>query len=429
MAAQFAALNPKLPPTHAGQLLRDFIDAFDSVQEQLKKGTTPAVVPLTKISLLGTEGVAILKKHLEDATNARFTFSVNASANSVTLIPTGPMPPKPAVTAQTLASPAGVASKASGSKVPRPPNAFIIYRKEWHSRTVAQNPGLHNNAISVILGQKWKAEADHVRAEYKRRAEDAKTQHATNNPGYQYQPRKPSEKKKRMTKNKLAKLAAKAEENGNIIGELAQQPLPDDFDPVSMLDEHLGACAEAQAFTVNAYGQVPVQRAPVLHTNHPWNGFHSGPDPNDTFCSTLEAWNRAHPLLDSVTGDAAFTAQPMINGIGVTFENTNTYLPGVGFYEDAANAAAQSTQENVMSPTGGMDTPHDPYAEVHRQDRLTLDFGDLVDYDGCAGNSGPNSVDPAEADLTYDTDDQVQEADLNNFALSMVGDENAHLYD
>jgi hypothetical protein len=28
------------------------------------------------------------------------------------------------------------------------------------------------------------------------------------NPGYQYQPRKPSEKKKRMTKNKLAKLAA-----------------------------------------------------------------------------------------------------------------------------------------------------------------------------------------------------------------------------
>ena len=29
-----------------------------------------------------------------------------------------------------------------------------------------------------------------------------------NNPDYQYQPRKPSEKKKRMTKNKLAKLAA-----------------------------------------------------------------------------------------------------------------------------------------------------------------------------------------------------------------------------
>jgi len=46
-------------------LLRDFVDAFDSVQGQLRKGTTAAVVPLTKISLLGAEGVAILKKHLE----------------------------------------------------------------------------------------------------------------------------------------------------------------------------------------------------------------------------------------------------------------------------------------------------------------------------------------------------------------------------
>lgn len=65
MASTIAALNPKLPPTHAGQLLRDFVDAFDNVQEQLRKGATKAVVPLTKISLLGTEGVAILKKHLE----------------------------------------------------------------------------------------------------------------------------------------------------------------------------------------------------------------------------------------------------------------------------------------------------------------------------------------------------------------------------
>lgn len=33
---------------------------------------------------------------------------------------------------------------------------------------------------------------------------------ATDHPGFRYQPRKPSEKKKRMTKNKLAKLAAKS---------------------------------------------------------------------------------------------------------------------------------------------------------------------------------------------------------------------------
>lgn len=65
MAAPIAALTPELPPTHGGQLLRDFVAAFDCVQEQLQKGGTQAVVPLTDISLLGSEGVGILKKHLE----------------------------------------------------------------------------------------------------------------------------------------------------------------------------------------------------------------------------------------------------------------------------------------------------------------------------------------------------------------------------
>ena len=42
---------------------------------------------------------------------------------------------------------------AVGSKgtVPRPPNAFIIYRKEWHPTVVAENPGLHNNAICMYF--------------------------------------------------------------------------------------------------------------------------------------------------------------------------------------------------------------------------------------------------------------------------------------
>lgn len=40
--------------------------------------------------------------------------------------------------------------------------------------------------------------------------QEEKRQHAIDHPGYKYQPRKPSEKKKRMTKNKLAKLAAQS---------------------------------------------------------------------------------------------------------------------------------------------------------------------------------------------------------------------------
>ncbi|KAF2770725.1 hypothetical protein EJ03DRAFT_335431 [Teratosphaeria nubilosa] len=51
---------------------------------------------------------------------------------------------------------------------------------------------------------------------------DVKRQHELDQPGYQYQPGESSEKKKHMTKNKLAKLTAKAQEN-NCLGVSVQQ--------------------------------------------------------------------------------------------------------------------------------------------------------------------------------------------------------------
>jgi hypothetical protein len=32
-------------------------------------------------------------------------------------------------------------------KIPRPPNAYILYRKDKHTEVKAQNPNLHNNEI------------------------------------------------------------------------------------------------------------------------------------------------------------------------------------------------------------------------------------------------------------------------------------------
>lgn len=61
-----------------------------------------------------------------------------------------------------------------------------------------------------IIGKQWANESQEVRDKYKRKSNEAALQHSKTYPGYQYQPRKPSEKKKRMTKNKLAKLAAKS---------------------------------------------------------------------------------------------------------------------------------------------------------------------------------------------------------------------------
>lgn len=35
-------------------------------------------------------------------------------------------------------------------KVPRPPNAFILYRKDYHGAIKFANPGIHNNKICKL---------------------------------------------------------------------------------------------------------------------------------------------------------------------------------------------------------------------------------------------------------------------------------------
>ncbi|KAL8737542.1 MAG: hypothetical protein Q9181_001594 [Wetmoreana brouardii] len=99
-------------------------------------------------------------------------------------------------------------SKAKKDKIARPPNAFILYRQHHHSKVVDANPGLHNNQISIMLGQQWQKETAETKAQFKLMAEDIKKKHLHAHPDYQYQPRKPTEKKRRMTRRKAEKANA-----------------------------------------------------------------------------------------------------------------------------------------------------------------------------------------------------------------------------
>ncbi|KAG9230091.1 mating-type protein Mat a-1, partial [Amylocarpus encephaloides] len=86
---------------------------------------------------------------------------------------------------------------AASARVPRPANAFIKYRVYHHATIIANNPGIHNNEISQIIGKMWANETEDVRAHFKAQAEEARQEHLRKYPDYQYQPRKPSEKKRR----------------------------------------------------------------------------------------------------------------------------------------------------------------------------------------------------------------------------------------
>ncbi|PGG95037.1 hypothetical protein AJ79_10305 [Helicocarpus griseus UAMH5409] len=100
------------------------------------------------------------------------------------------------------ASPSPKANKPAHGKpekIPRPPNAFILYRQHHHPLVKASHPEYHNNEISVLLGNKWKAESAETKAHFKALADEMKIQHAKDHPNYQYAPRRPSEKKRRST--------------------------------------------------------------------------------------------------------------------------------------------------------------------------------------------------------------------------------------
>lgn len=62
-------------------------------------------------------------------------------------------------------------------KIPRPRNAFILYRQHYQANVVAQHPGLANPEISKIIGEQWRNEAEEVKSEWKGLAEEEKLRH------------------------------------------------------------------------------------------------------------------------------------------------------------------------------------------------------------------------------------------------------------
>ncbi|KAL4872964.1 hypothetical protein BDV12DRAFT_192899 [Aspergillus spectabilis] len=75
-------------------------------------------------------------------------------------------------------------------KIPRPRNAFILYRQHYQGAVVAQNPGLANPDISKIIGEQWRKLPQATKDEWKALAEEEKARHQQQYPKYRYQPRR-----------------------------------------------------------------------------------------------------------------------------------------------------------------------------------------------------------------------------------------------
>ncbi|GAB7352871.1 hypothetical protein MBLNU459_g3468t2 [Dothideomycetes sp. NU459] len=75
-------------------------------------------------------------------------------------------------------------------RVPRPRNAFILYRQTHQATVAAHNPGLANPDISKIIGEQWSNEPEDEKSRWKAYAEEEKLQHQQKYPEYRYRPRR-----------------------------------------------------------------------------------------------------------------------------------------------------------------------------------------------------------------------------------------------
>ncbi|RYP68031.1 hypothetical protein DL770_008523 [Monosporascus sp. CRB-9-2] len=81
--------------------------------------------------------------------------------------------------------------------VRRSPNCWILFRKSMQGPVREEYSGLGFGETSQKIREKWYALRDEERRYWENLAEEAKRQHARDNPNYKYQPRRPAEIKKR----------------------------------------------------------------------------------------------------------------------------------------------------------------------------------------------------------------------------------------
>ncbi|KAG0205180.1 Transcription factor Sox-2 [Mortierella sp. GBA30] len=96
----------------------------------------------------------------------------------------------------------------SVKKIPRPPNSFLIYRKEH----AAKYAGLVATELSTKLAQAWKKETPERRAHYANLAEKAKQDHAIQHPNYKFKPIPRGTGKRALALKAMANAAKKAAE-------------------------------------------------------------------------------------------------------------------------------------------------------------------------------------------------------------------------
>ncbi|KAG8222700.1 hypothetical protein J437_LFUL002757 [Ladona fulva] len=80
-------------------------------------------------------------------------------------------------------------TRRGGNKIPRPPNAFMVFATEWRKKLAQIHQGETNKDISIRLGALWKKLPQNTKAAYFAAARKADEEHKLRYPGYTYNPK------------------------------------------------------------------------------------------------------------------------------------------------------------------------------------------------------------------------------------------------
>lgn len=103
---------------------------------------------------------------------------------------------------------------ASGEKIRRPPNAFMIFAKDRRREILYSNRSLTNKEVSKVLGSEWRLLSPDVRTRYQQMSEEMRHEHQLKYPGYYYSPIEA----RRMKEERKMKRLGNNNNNGGIGG-------------------------------------------------------------------------------------------------------------------------------------------------------------------------------------------------------------------
>ncbi|KAK7035251.1 hypothetical protein VNI00_012018 [Paramarasmius palmivorus] len=159
----------------------------------------------------------------------------------------------------------------SKEKIPRPPNAWILYRSdkagELSTQLNANGQRKTQAQISKEIAEMWKVVTPEEKMEYERRAEAEKHRHSELYPGYRFQPVKKEEKQKLKEQKRISDREARMRTRGHPYARLDRTVSPSDHPTPSTSD--LQPSSSAQPYPVDHIHQNFGPSPPVYAADSP----------------------------------------------------------------------------------------------------------------------------------------------------------------